>query len=785
MRTSKSLRTRGVVGVTVLGLLLAACRVPGEWIPGEGRPHGRAGITVVAPANRSQAPASGEVPIRVTLAPGVDPTRVRVSLIAGWPEPSRPPLDLTGRMTRLGSTLTGTLHAADLAPGLSTVKAETVGRGLGRRVAFASFSWEPAVEVATADRCDVTAAARCLLPFPNDFFTVADRSTPTGRRVQLAAASMPVNSSGVAVDPTEWNRNDGFSPGAMILTLVPGVDLARSGAAPITDIGASLRRDQPIVLLDADTGERWPIWSELDAQADPADRAALVIRPARNLTEGHRYVVALRGLRDGMGAPIAAERGFALYRDRVPTFTPAVERRRGAFERIFGDLRRAGIPRRDLTAAWDFTVASSRSLASRLLHIRDDAFASLDGAAPTFSVTKVTDDVDDQIFRRVEGTFSVPSYLTGDGSPGHGFHYPAGAGPDALPSRNGDFTAGFICNIPRAATADGHDPIHPARGGVYGHGLLGSNTEVNAGNVRTMANAHDFVFCATKWAGFSEDDIGAAISALSDFSTFPQVADRTQQGFLNALFLGRLLKDPRGFASAPAFRAGAGGTPVLDGTVFYDGNSQGGILGGAVTAVSTEWTRAVLGVPGMNYSTLLQRSSDFITYAQILDPAYPDELDRMLAFSIVQMLWDRAEANGYAAHMTDHPYPGTPEHQVLMHVAFGDHQVANVTAEVEARTIGARLLQPALAAGRSPDVTPQWGIPGIPQLPWPGSAVVYWDSGNPAPPLGNLAPSSPAYGDDPHENPRRTPAAQQQKSDFLRPDGRVVDSCGHAPCRTS
>ena len=89
----------------------------------------------------------------------------------------------------------------------------------------------------------------------------------------------------------------------------------------------------------------------------------------------------------------------------------------------------------------------------------------------------------------------------------------------------------------------------------------------------------------------------------------PKVADRMQQGILNFLFLARLIKDPDGFASDPAFQAGAANTPVLDGTVFYDGNSQGGILGGAVTAVSTEWTRAVLGVPGMNYSTLLQRSS--------------------------------------------------------------------------------------------------------------------------------------------------------------------------------
>jgi hypothetical protein len=118
----------------------------------------------------------------------------------------------------------------------------------------------------------------------------------------------------------------------------------------------------------------------------------------------------------------------------------------------------------------------------------------------------------------------------------------------------------------------------------------------------------------------------------------------------------------------------------------------------------------------------------------------------------------------------------------LLDLAFGDHQVANVTAEVEARTIGARILLPGLAPGRSPDLHPFWGITPISFLPWNGSGLVYWDSGNPAPPLGNIAPSEPAYGSDPHENPRKTPAAQQQKSDFLQYNGVLVDTCGGLPC---
>ena len=63
---------------------------------------------------------------------------------------------------------------------------------------------------------------------------------------------MPANAAGVHVDPTEWNRNDGFSPGAMILAHVPGSTSATPAAAPITDIGPLARRDAPIVLLDAE-----------------------------------------------------------------------------------------------------------------------------------------------------------------------------------------------------------------------------------------------------------------------------------------------------------------------------------------------------------------------------------------------------------------------------------------------------------------------------------------------------------------------------------------------------
>jgi hypothetical protein len=289
------------------------------------------------------------------------------------------------------------------------------------------------------------------------------------------------------------------------------------------------------------------------------------------------------------------------------------------------------------------------------------------------------------------------------------------------------------------------------------------------------------VMCATPWAGMSSEDIPNAIGVLSDMSNMKTMADRLQQGMLNALYLGRAMAHPGGLATSGLLQTD--GRPIVKtGELFYDGNSQGGIMGGALTPFAPDYQRAVLGVPGMNYSVLLPRSSDWDTYAAIFNPAYPDEANRPLVLDLAQILWDRGEANGVARHMTSDALPNSPTHTVLLQVAFGDHQVTPFQADVEARTIGARIHSPILAAGRSPQLKPSWGIPTIASYPFAGSAIVYWDPGAaivPRVPIGNLAPRE---GSDPHEYPRRTPAARQQKGAFLAPGGSVIDTCGGGPC---
>jgi hypothetical protein len=139
--------------------------------------------------------------------------------------------------------------------------------------------------------------------------------------------------------------------------------------------------------------------------------------------------------------------------------------------------------------------------------------------------------------------------------------------------------------------------------------------------------------------------------------------------------------------------------------------------------------------------------------------------------------------------MTSHPLPGTPSHQVLMQIAYGDHQVSMYAAAVEARTVGASAYQPALNPGtnRSRDRNLFYGLPAIKVFPFSGSAIEIWDSGpghTQPPPLTNTAPADTGANQDPHEGPRNTPAAQTQISDFLQPNGDVTDVCDAQPCRS-
>lgn len=560
----------------------------------------------------------------------------------------------------------------------------------------------------------------CLLPWPSDRLTVVDESTATGRRLAIPADAVPVNKAGTPMDVTDQNRADGFSPSSAVVFVADGVDLDASGVPDSTRIEDSVEPTTRVMLTDLDTGERVPYWGELDVQS-----GLVTLRPATAFAEGHTIEVVVDGLVDESGAAIVVE-----------------------------------------PSSWTFTVASAESLAGRLLGMRAKAYEVIDDGAPSFTVDSVTDGD----ARIIEGTFAIPNHLDNDGSPGGSLLLDDDGAP-VVNAENPVYDVAYRCLAPRATSS-------PAPALLYGHGLLGNRGQVDF--FSTFVAQGLLIACAVDWLGMASEDLANLAGILGDMGRFNEQADRMLQGHVAFSMLGRLTNHPDGFASHPAFR-NADGSPMLkpDSTVFV-GNSQGGILGGAASAVSTEWSRAVLGVPGMNYSLLLPRSTDWPEFQTVFESAYTDVDDRLMALMLVQLLWDRGENSGYAQHMTSDPYPGIDAKTVLLVQAFGDHQVANVSTEMLARTIGARVHSPALRDGRSLSVTPMWGIEPISDYSDDTSKLVVWDFGTPAPPVGPRPPIGPEFGRDPHGAGSDEPSVLIQALDFLL-SGTLTNLCG-GPC---
>ncbi|MBW2244680.1 MAG: hypothetical protein JRH01_22085, partial [Deltaproteobacteria bacterium] len=278
---------------------------------------------ISSPAHESAAPSTGVVPVDISLGEPLGPqSRLKVTLLYGVDSPPVGVVLLTdpaaNRVQISGSQATALLGPADLGEGRNTlfVSLDRDGDGTPEHTLSATFSWEPSLDFSGEEECEFLDRHRCLLPFPSNHFTSPDAATDTGLRVSFPLSGMPASRIGIHVDPTEFNRNDGFSPGPMITVMVPGIDLAQSGATPIEDIGSSINDpDTAIVLVRASTGERQLLWAELDSGASGSEQPALLIRPGVNLKDGERYIVALRHLRGTAGEDLAPERPFQVYRD--------------------------------------------------------------------------------------------------------------------------------------------------------------------------------------------------------------------------------------------------------------------------------------------------------------------------------------------------------------------------------------------------------------------------------------------------------------------------------------
>jgi len=193
-------------------------------------------------------------------------------------------------------------------------------------------------------------------------------------------------------------------------------------------------------------------------------------------------------------------------------------------------------------------------------------------------------------------------------------------------------------------------------------------------------------------------------------------------------------------------------------------------MGTTVMAYEPTVTRAVLGVGAANYSTLLERSSDWTLYRRILSGGYADALDITMAVGLFQMRWDKVEGSGVANSVLAGTPTGVLPKQILMQIALGDEQVPNLGSYWQARTMGIPIL--------GPTPTTPWGLAVQPSPLADGSAMVIMDGGAPPPPAANL----PAPDLGMHNLTRKQPATRRQIRAFFE-TGQIMHRRLRVPVR--
>ena len=483
------------------------------------------------------------------------------------------------------------------------------------------------------------------------------------------------------------------------------------------------------------------------------------------LKNGTRYVVALHGLLGPQGQPAPVPEGFRRIRDGQaldhPVLGPLAER----YEReIFPVLAAAGLERSSLQLAWDFSTQSRESVERDMLDMRSDLMARLQAEPPALTILEVREELDDHIFRRVEGTIEVPLY-TEENLPGARLRRDAQGRVVA----EGSVEVPFTMQIPRSV-AEGTAELLPARVLQFGHGFFGSRAEADSSFPRDFANETGMVLVATDWWGMSEDDIGEVMNTMynTPSATF-SFAERLHQGMANYIALGYAVRSTLAESEVSA----------IDGQLVYDpeelyfyGISQGHILGGTFMALTPHIERATLSSGGSTFSFMMFRSFQFNAFLMVITQLFPDPLAVQKYIAMCQTALDRIDPTTWAPRVLSNTLPDGPESRgVLMQIGIGDSSVPNLSAHLHARAMGISLLQPAPRQ-----------VPALPdaQAPFDGSALVEFDYGLEPPLPGDLAVPS-AQRTEIHDLTRRSAAGKRQIDAFFRTDGLVENFC-EGPC---
>jgi L-lactate dehydrogenase (cytochrome) len=347
----------------------------------------------------------------------------------------------------------------------------------------------------------------CGFPFPSDVYLLddPDESSPSGKSIRFGATTLPKIFGRAPIDPADFYELDGWSVASSPVTYMVGA--TATGLADPTMLASTVDPSSPTILLNADTGELVPHFTDVDVSTATIEKA-LLIRPGYVLENSTRYIVAIREVVDEAGEPLEPTDVFRALRDGAEHQDPSVASRRQHYDDIFALLSEAGVERDDLQIAWDFTTGSREGITGGMVAIRDAALAVVGDDGPEYVIKEVVDDPNPMLRHRVILTATVPNY------PSKFIHEPGDPTPRLLfdesgaPMQNGTMPMEVLVQIPNSI--DNGTPHGVLQNG---HGFFGSKNEGRNGYQAMAANGWDWINVAVDLFGLSSADEDLAARA--------------------------------------------------------------------------------------------------------------------------------------------------------------------------------------------------------------------------------------------------------------------------------
>jgi hypothetical protein len=569
-------------------------------------------------------------------------------------------------------------------------------------VTFRTAVSGPAVQV-RYDRSDLGATA----PFPDDYWTLPDSTSPTGLRLALTvpARDQDLQSTWRALI-ADTAQLDGFSPIAPIVVELS--DAADPATIPRTP-EESLDPLASVGLFDLSPtsptrGKRVPFRAEAreDTTGPGVSSKSLLFFPSLPLTPGGHY-----GLVITKRAAVSAARPFepsafmaACLASPVPGEPAQVTRVRPLVEDVLSVVSSQAVPpilRDDVALVLRFSVRTTSNFANDLLAVRADVDAE---PPPPLVITSVENDPvsGSPTAAIVRGMFEAPDYRSGTAAaPGPNFVRDASGRPVRQRTR----PVAFTLTLPRTV------PPHPVPVTLYQHGNPGNQDEVITG-ARSYLSAAGFAAIAftdilnrevAPTGTFEErvlEQLGFTVEALLATHKVPDAwAETHAEQLAFVKFIQSLDALDVAGATTPSGQPAPDGIPDLDlsQALTYVGISEGANLGPGLLPYAPEIKAAALVAGGARLveATIHQQSALVLkTLPSLLAPrATPTDL--WVGLSIFQTLFDVQDSHNQAEFIYRHPLNiagTTRKASILLVEGLHDSLVPNHATESLAWSLG-------------------------------------------------------------------------------------------------